>query len=207
MKIMLIMIMALIVHSNADLISNGIAINSHTIITTSHGVYGTDSGKVLVDGKLVSLRLIAQYRDDENYIDIAFVSVPESINLTSCKIEPMIVDDSAKVILNGYLFNGTYMEQYKTNGYVVYDDMLDKYMYTINAASKQGLSGSPVIYNNHIIGMSAKINSDGTETYAYVSPLLLLYIDNERIVQEANTNDYKKCVYPIIGYTRNIGKH
>lgn len=187
-----------------DIISNGIAINEHTIITTSHGVYGTDSGKTIVNGNPVQLRLLVQSRIEKKMIDLAIVTVPDSIKLNACAISPMFAEHEDNVELYAKLYNGNGFSSYTINGDI--DDYDDKmpldYVYSIKAQGREGLSGGPMIYNGNIIGMTIKFRIDTAITYTYTYDILTNYLEQADIHQNPNTRDIKKCVYPIIGYTQ-----
>ncbi|MCQ2211671.1 MAG: hypothetical protein MJZ34_15420 [Paludibacteraceae bacterium] len=81
MKQVIVILAVLMSVCHADLVSMGIAVNEHTIITTSHSVFGTDSGKVVVDGTYVHLDLMVQSRQEDDMVDLAIVTVPDSIHL------------------------------------------------------------------------------------------------------------------------------
>ncbi len=190
--------------SRADLVSNGIAVNEHTIITTSHGVFGTDSGKTIVNGSYVSLRLMVQSRQEEEMVDLAIVTVPDSIHLKACQIAPIFAKDGEIVEMYGNVPGKRKLDKYKVSGPVSdYDSRMPfDYVYSIGVKGKHGISGGPLYYKGHIIGMNLAMRTDENVTYSYTSDILIDYLEQANVKIKPNTKNNKKCVYPIIGYTQ-----
>ena len=201
----ILLILLLVSTTFCDMISNGIAINEHTLITTSHGVYGTDSGKTIVNGNPVPLSLVVQSKLDKKMIDLAIVTVPDSITLNACPISPLFVEHGDNVELYATLYNGNGFSPYTVHGDINdYDDKMPlDYVYSIKVQGREGLSGGPMIYNGNIIGMTIKFRSDTSITYTYTYDILTNYLEQADIHPNPNTHDIKKCVYPIIGYTQS----